>query len=328
MTMKAAWYELNGAAAEVLRVGDLPVDDPGPGEVRVRLHASGVNPSDVKSRAGTTRKLAFPRQIPDSDGAGVVDAVGPGGVGVAVGDRVWVYNGAFGRPHGTAAEFITLPAAQVAPLPPGLDFSQGACLGIPCMTAHRCLFADGPIQGQWVLVSGGSGVVGHYTVQMAKWAGARVIATAGSEEKQAHARRGGADHVLSYRDPDLVERVMEITGGQGVDRVIEVELANLEQDLALLKTYGTLVAYGMVVPDVKLPSILTLMVKNPVLRMVLVYTMPDEAKTEAVADIARWCGEGVPQFTIARTFSLEEVVASHEHVEEGSKTGQVILEIP
>lgn len=325
--MKAAWYEKNGAAADVLSVGEMAAQEPGPGELRVRLHASGVNPSDVKSRAGITRKLAFSRQIPDSDGAGMVDALGSGVTEFAMGERVWVYNGAFGRPHGTAAEFITLPTHQVAALPEGLDFVQGACLGIPAMTAHRCLFADGSIAGQWVLVSGGSGVVGHYAVQLAKWAGARVVATAGSPEKQAHARKAGADHVLGYGDTELVGRVLEITGGQGVDRVIEVELANLGQDLALLRSQGTVAVYGTAHPEVGFPPFPSLIVKNPVVRMVLVYTMPDEAKARAVADIARWCDTGAPQFAIARRFPLDDAVASHEYIEAGSKTGHVILDI-
>jgi NADPH2:quinone reductase len=305
--MKAAWYEKNGPAAEVLEVGEMPADEPGAEEVRVRLHASGVNPSDVKNRAGTTRKLAFPRQIPDSDGAGTVDTVGAGVTGFAAGDRVWVYNGAFGRPHGTAAEFVTLPAAQVAALPAGLDFAQGACLGIPAMTAHRCLC--------------------HYAVQLAKWGGAKVIATVSSPEKAEHARAGGADHVLDYRNDPLAERVGEITGGTGVERIVEVELGNLEQDLALIRNDGVIAFYGAARREIMLPPFTGLIARNPVLRMVLVYTMPDAAKAQAVADIARWCGEAGPQFAIAGRFPLEEVAAAHQYVEAGRKIGHVVLDI-
>jgi NADPH2:quinone reductase len=175
--MLAAWYERNGPAAEVLQVGNMEPAEPSPGEIRIRLHASGLNPSDVKSRAGTTRKIAHPRVVPNSDGAGVVEKVGPGVAGFAPGLRVWCFNGQWARAFGTSAQSITLPASQVARLPEGLDFAQGACLGIPVMTAHRCLFADGPISGQQVLVTGGAGVVGHYAIQLAKWAGAKVIAT-------------------------------------------------------------------------------------------------------------------------------------------------------
>ena len=325
--MKAAWYEKNGAAAEVLEVGEMAADEPGAGEVRVRLHASGVNPSDVKNRAGATRKLAFPRQIPDSDGAGTVDALGPGVTGFTAGDRVWVYNGAFGRPHGTAAEFIGLPAQQVAALPEALDFAQGACLGIPAMTAHRCLFADGSIAGQWVLVAGGSGVVGHYAVQLAKWGGARVIATVSSEEKADHARKGGAEHVLDYKNDPLPERVAEITGGEGVHRVVEVELGNVGQDLELIGPEGVIAIYGSAQREVTLPPLGPLIVKNPLLRPVLVYTMSAAAKAQAVADIARWCGEGQPQFAIAHRFGLDDVVAAQQVVEAGQKIGHVVLEL-
>ena len=325
--MKAAYYERNGPAADVLAIGEMPPGDPGPGEVRVRLHTSAINPSDVKNRAGLTRKLAFPRQIPDSDGAGTVDATGLDVTGLEPGQRVWVYNGAFARPHGTAAQFVTLPSAQVVPLPAGLDFHQGACLGIPCMTAHRCLFADGSIEGQWVLVSGGSGVVGHYTVQMAKWGGARVIATVSSPQKAEHARAGGADHVLDYKTDPLVEAVADLTGGQGVHRVVEVEISNFELDLALIRPGGVIAIYGAVPGKVNIPPFGLLITKNPLLRPVLVYTMSDEAKALAIADIATWCAEGKPQFAIARRFALDQVVAAHELVEAGQKIGHVVLDI-
>ncbi len=326
--MKAAWYERNGAAADVLTVGEMPADEPGQGEVRVRLYASGVNPSDVKNRAGITRKLVFPRQIPDSDGAGVVEAMGPGATGFSPGDKVWVYNGAFGRPHGTSAEFITLPSHQVAALPEGLDFAQGACLGIPGMTAHRCVFADGPVEGQWVLVAGGSGVVGHYAVQLAKWGGANVIATVSSPEKAEAAKAGGADHVLDYKKDPLAERVAEITGGKGVSRVVEVELTNLALDLGLIHNGGTVAIYGMAPGnELTIPAFGVLGAKNPIVRGVLVYTMPDAAKAQAVADLAKWCERGKPQFSIAGRFPLAETTAAHEYVEAGTKIGHVVLDI-
>ena len=326
--MKAAWYERNGDAADVLTVGEMAMDDPGEGEIRVRLHASGVNPSDVKNRSGISRKLAFPRQIPDSDGAGLVEALGPGVTQFAVGDRVWVYNGAFGRPHGTSAQFITLPSHQVAALPEGLDFAQGACLGIPAVTAHRCVFADGAVDGQWVLVAGGSGVVGHYAVQLAKWGGANVIATVSSQEKAEVARAGGADHVLDYKRDPLGERVAEITAGKGVDRIVEVELSNLEQDLQMIRSDGTVAIFGMAPGnELRIPSFAIIAGKNPIIRGVLVYTMSDAAKAQAVSDLAKWCAAGNPQFSIAARFPLDEVVAAHEYVEAGTKIGHVVLDI-
>lgn len=326
--MIAAWYEQNGDAADVLCVGEMANDEPGEGEVCVRLHASGVNPSDVKTRAGLTRKLAFPRQIPDSDGAGVVEAVGAGVREFAAGDRVWVYNGAFGRPHGTSAQYITLPGQQVAALPEGLDFAQGACLGIPGMTAHRCVYADGPVSGQWVLVAGGSGVVGHYAVQLAKWGGAKVIATVSSPEKAEVAKAGGADHVLDYKRDSLPERVAEITGGEGVERIVEVELTNLTQDLELIRDGGKIAVYGMAPGnELTIPAFGVLSARNPIIRGVLVYTMSAEAKAQAVAGLAKWCAGGNPQFSIARRFPLAEVVAAHQYVEAGTKIGHVLLDI-
>ena len=324
--MLAAWYEKNGPAAEVLRVGEMPPAEPGPGEVRIRLHASGLNPSDVKSRAGTTRKIAHARVIPNSDGAGVLDKVGPGVAGFAPGQRVWCFNGQWARAFGTSAQYVTLPASQAARLPEGLDFAQGACLGIPVMTAHRCLFADGPIAGRQVLVTGGAGVVGHYAIQLAKWAGATVIATVSSEAKAGHARKAGADHIVNYRTERVAERVKALGG---VDRVVDVDLgANLADSLAALRPNGVLAGYAsMGKPVLELPFYGHLAL-NVTLRVVLVYTMPDAAKAAAIADIERWASAGRPQFAIAKRFALKDAVAAHEFVERGEKIGHVVLEIP
>ena len=194
--MFAAWYEKNGAAPEVMKTGELPDPEPAPGEVRVRLYASAVNPSDVKARAGS-RPIRWPKLIPNSDGAGVIDRVGAG---------VTTHNGQWDRPFGTSAQMIALPAALAVPLPAALSWEQGACLGIPVMTAHRCLFADGPVSGKTVLVTGGAGVVAHFAIQLAKWAGAaRVLTTVSSEAKAAHARAAGADVVINYRSEDVAQ---------------------------------------------------------------------------------------------------------------------------
>jgi NADPH2:quinone reductase len=323
--MLTAWYERNGPAAEVLQLGNMEPAEPGPGEIRIRLHASGLNPSDVKSRAGTTRKIAHPRVVPNSDGAGVVEKVGPGVAGFRPGQRVWCFNGQWARAFGTSAQSITLPASQVARLPEGLDFAQGACLGIPVMTAHRCLFADGPISGQQVLVTGGAGVVGHYAVQLAKWAGAKVIATVSSDAKAEHARKAGADHIVNYRTERVAERVKALGG---VDRVVDVDLgANLADSLAVLRPNGVLAGYAsMGKPVLELPFYGHLAL-NVTVRVVLVYTMPDAAKAAAVADIERWAKAGRPQFAIARRFPLAEAVAAHEFVERGDKIGHVVLDI-
>ena len=217
--MYAAWYEKNGVAAEVMKTGELPDIEPAAGEVRVRLYASAVNPSDVKARGGS-RPIRWPKLIPNSDGAGVIDKVGAG-VYRKVGERVWVFNGQWDRPFGTSAQMITLPAALAVPLPDQVGFEQGACLGIPVMTAHRALFADGPIAGKTVLVTGGAGVVGHYAIQLAKWAGARVVTTVSSDAKAAHASAAGADIVINYRSEDVAARIKSASGG--VDRIVEVD---------------------------------------------------------------------------------------------------------
>src|SRR6266850_2542158 len=198
--MKAAWYERNGSAREVLKVGDMPDPKPGKGEVRVRMVVSGLNPSDVKRREGSRGQvIEFPRVIPNSDGAGVIDAVGPGASESWVGERVWVWNAQWGRAFGTCAEYCTLPEAQVRALPEGVGFDEGACLGIPAMTAHQALFSNGEVRGQTILVTGGAGAVGRYAIQMAKWGGAMVIATVSSPEKARVASEAGADLVIDYK---------------------------------------------------------------------------------------------------------------------------------
>lgn len=325
--MLAAWYERNGAAREVLRYGEQPDPLPGRGEVRVRLHASAVNPSDVKARGGS-RPVIPPRVIPNSDGAGEIDRAGPGVPKSRLRQRVWVYNGQWQRPSGTSAQYIVLPAAQAVPLPRKVSYADGACLGIPVMTAHRCLFSDGPIRGMTVLVTGGAGVVGHYAVQLARWAGARVIATVSSPEKAAHARKGGAHATIDYRREDVAARIAELTKGEGVDRVVDVELGvNLPAYEKVLRPAAVIATYAAAaVQDSVLPS--RLRQRNVTVRMVFVYTMPDAAKRQAIADIGRWLARGRPKFAIAARFPLSEIAAAHETVESGNKIGHVILDIP
>lgn len=326
--MLAGWYERNGAARDVLRVGEQPDPLPRRGEVRVRLRASGLNPSDVKARAGS-RPVVPPRVIPNSDGAGTIDRVGAGVSRRRVGQRVWVYNGQWQRASGTSAQYIVLPGAQAVALPKKLSYQQGACLGIPVMTAHRCLFADGPVRNRNVLVTGGAGVVGHYAVQLARWAGARVIATVSSADKAVHARKAGAHDVIDYRTEDLGARLHDLTGGTGLDRVVDVEFgANLHAYVKALRPDAVVSTYAsMKVPEPKLPFY-ELMRLNFTLRMVFVYTMPQAAKARALADIARWVSVGRPKFAIAARFPLQEIVAAHELVESGNKVGHVILDIP
>src|SRR5215467_7574049 len=199
MPMRAAYYDANGPAARVLHLGEVATPEPGPGEVRVRLAASGVNPSDVKSREGRTRKIAFPRVIPHSDGAGVIDKIGAGVPQTRLGERVWTWNGQWKRPFGTAAEYITLPQSQAAKLPDAISFEAGACLGIPALTAWHAVDIAGTAKGTTLLVAGGAGAVAHYAIQFAKARGATVITTVSSPEKAQVARTAGADHTIDYK---------------------------------------------------------------------------------------------------------------------------------
>src|SRR5690349_21753590 len=230
--MRAVWYDRQGPASDVLVCGELPTPEPGAYEVRVKLEAAGVNPSDTYRRRGPVPAMEYPRVITCSDGAGVVDRVGAMVAESWVGKRVWLYNGQRnGRWMGTAAEYIALNADLATALPDHVSFAEGATLGVPCMTAHYCVFVAGPVQGKTLLVTGAAGAVGHYAVQLAKWAGAMVIATVSSEAKAERARAGGADFVINYRSEDVAARVRALTGG--VDHVVDVDFGgNLAATLA------------------------------------------------------------------------------------------------
>jgi len=326
--MRAAWYTKQGAARDVLEVGELPDPGAGPGEVLVCVGASGVNPSDVKMRQGLRGPMPFPRVVPHSDGAGIVEAVGAGVDRSRVGERVWLWNGQWRRPLGTAAEKIALPAVQAVRLPTSTSFVEGACLGIPAMTAHRAVFSDGPVDGQTILVTGGAGAVGFYAIQLAKWGGATVITTVSSEEKAAHARGGGADHVVDYKKEDVAARVRELTAGRAADRIVEVDFGgNLAASRTALRQNGVIAAYAsMGNLEPALPAY-PLMAMNATLRFLIVYEMPDTAKAEACADIIRWLETGTARHAIARRFALDDIAAAHEEVETGKKIGQVIVSI-
>ncbi|MGH7307502.1 MAG: NADPH:quinone reductase [Candidatus Rokuibacteriota bacterium] len=325
--MRAAWYERNGPAAEVLKVGELPVPEPGPGEVRVRVIASGLNPTDVKSRAGS-RPMGHSRVVPHQDGAGVIDKVGPGVPASRVGERVWLYIVQWQRAWGTAAEYTVVPTRLAVTLPANTTFAEGACLGIPAVTAHRCLFADGPLGGQTVLVTGGAGAVGHYAVQLAKWAGARVIATVSSAEKARLATLAGADHTVNYRAGDTAAEILALTGGAGIDRIVDVDFgANLPVSVKVLKTNGTIATYAsMGEPEPKLPFY-ALMAKNATIRPVLLYTMPERAKDEAARDVARLVETGRLVHVIGARFPLERIVEAHQAQESGKVTGNIVVDV-
>ena len=327
--MKAVWFERFGGAADVLEIGDWPTPEPGPGEVLVALQTTGVNPSDVKKRAG-----AFPNLlddgpvIPHSDGAGIITEVGPGVPVSRVGERVFVYQAQYARQLGTAAECVAIDSARAPLLPENTAFEAGACIGIPIMTAHRCVFADGPVADQWILVTGGAGRVGHYAIQWAHRAGARVIATASNEADAAACREVGAEAVVNHREAEWGKAVLDLTGGQRIDRVIDVEFgANLPELLHCVRIGATIATYSStVVPEPALPF-RTMMFMDLTVRMVIVYAMPEEAKAQAVADTQAALTEGALQHRIAETLSFEQMAKAHEVIEEGSVRGCVVVTI-
>ena len=325
--MRAAWYERTGAAADVLQVGELPIPEPGPGEVRVRVVASGLNPTDVKARV-RAGSMPAPRVIPHQDGAGVIDKVGPGVPAARVGERVWVYIVQWQRAWGTAAEYTVVPGRLAVTLPGNTSCAEGACLGIPAVTAHRCLFADGPIAGQTVLVTGGAGAVGHYAVQLAKWAGARVIATVSSAEKSALAAAAGADHTVNYRTGEAAKEILALTSGAGVDRIVDVDFGgNLGVSVDVIKVNGVIASYAsMGEREPKLPFY-ALMAKNVTLRPVLIYTMPERAQDEGAADVRRLCEAGRLMHVVGARFPLERIVEAHEAQESGKVTGNIVVEV-
>ena len=326
--MKAVWYERTGAAPDVLTFGEMPTPEAGPGEVRVRLEASGVNPADVGRRAGSYRALEFPRVIPNSDGAGIVDQVGSGVTRFEVGQRVWLFNGQRnGRAFGTAAEYIALAENLVTPLPDDVSFAAGATLGIPCMTAWCSLFSDGTIAGQTVLVTGGAGAVGHYAVQLAKGGGAQVIATVSSAEKAEQARLAGADLVVNYRTEDVVARTMAFTSQRGVDRVVDVDFGgNLATTLKLMATNSTIAVYATNGNRSPVIPMRELMEKCIALRALVLFALPPVLLASAQADISKWLAAGKRIHNIAAQFPLSQTAQAHLAVEKGDKLGTVIVD--
>jgi NADPH2:quinone reductase len=319
--MKAALYRSTGKAADVLHVEEIPRPEPGPGEVLVRVYASGINPTDYKARSGAVPRPIDDFQIPHQDGAGVIEAVGPGVDPGRVGQRVWLYLAAAGRRWGTAAEWTVVPERQAVLLPDGASFELGASLGVPAMTAHYCLFSDGPVNGKTVLVAGGAGAVGHFAIELAKRGGARVITTVSSPEKAKLAEQAGADLMVNYRSPDAAEQV-EAFGP--VDRVIEVALgANLQLDLAVVGPHATIVTYAAAATDPVLPT-RACMTANVTLKFVLLYGVPMTALGQAAADITAALAAAEITGLPVRKFPLEEIAAAHEAAESGA-VGKLIV---
>jgi NADPH2:quinone reductase len=325
-TMRAAVYDRYGPAREVLRVAEIERPRPGAGEVRVRVAVSGVNPTDWRVRSGSQGSAPpFPYMVPNQDGAGVIDAVGDGVPPDLVGRRVWVWFAAKDRQHGSAAQWLCIPARQAVPLPDGVSLDLGASLGIPALTAHRCLFADGPLDGRTVLVAGGAGAVGHFAIELGRRAGARIIATVSSDEKAALARAAGADVVVNYRAGDTAAAV-RAAAPSGVDRIVEVApAANAALDVEVLAPHGVVCAYAAD-GDLSTP-VRPLMAHNLMLRFVLIYGVSDSDLDAAVAAVSDALAAGALTELPAHRFPLAEIAAAHEAVEAGA-VGKVLVDIP
>jgi NADPH2:quinone reductase len=330
--MKAAFYESRGAARDVLKIGERPTPTPGPGEVRVKIAVSAVNPSDIKARGTWMNMTAmpFPAVIPHQDGSGTIDQVGDGVDKGRIGERVWVYMAQRGRPFGTAAEYTVVPAQRAVKLPAKASFEDGACLGIPTMTAHYALFRDGPITGKTVLVQGGAGAVGFYAVQLAKWGKAKkVIATVSRDEQAVRAKDAGADVIVNYRQPDVVAKIREAAGGDAaVERIVEVNIgANILTDLAVLARNGIVSAYGSdsnMEPKLPFGGFLQ---KDATLQTLLIYEAPQSARDAAARDVNALIESGTLKHQTANRFSLDQIVAVHEAQESGKTVGKLLINI-
>ena len=324
--MKAAWYERQGSADDVLVLGEMADPQPGAGEVRIRVATSGINPGDLKKREDAFEYgMSFPRVIPHSDGAGVVDLVGDGVSAEWIDKRVWCYGAQTYRPFGTAAEYTVVPLDQVVMLPESVSFEQGACLGIPCITAYRAVHVGGEIKGKTALVQGGAGSVGLTAVRLAHQAGARVIATVRSEEDVETALRSGADECM-VSDETLVGRIRELAP-DGVDHIVEVALgANLAIDIAVLAQGGSIAVYATNIPKPELPA-WELVFLNARLYFVGSDDLPKNIKAEAAIAINQAFESGWPGFEIAATLPLNEIVQAHEMAEHPSRSGRIVLSV-
>ena len=327
--MQAAFYEHTGPASEVLHLAELPTPVPGPEEVRVKVSWSGVNPSDVKSRAGSRSKtLPFPLIVPHSDGAGVIDQVGLDVPSTRIGERVWVWNAAWLRPFGTAAQYVVLPSNQAVPLPKNVDLAVGACLGIPALTAYHAVTVDGGVAEKNILVAGGAGSVGHYAIQLAKLKGAKqVIATVSGPEKAALAHDAGADVVLNYKTDNLLSAIQDLTAGQGVDRIVEVDFAaNVDIDIAALRPNGEVIVYGSGASEIRVPFSPAIR-KGVRMNFFIVYDLPVDVRERAIADLSMLLEGNHLIHNIAARLPLAQIADAHDLVEKGRVNGNIILEV-
>ncbi len=327
--MRAAYYDSTGAAGDVLRVADLPTPAAGPGEVLVRIQASGINPSDVKKRLGRMpAPSAFPRVVPHSDGAGMIEAVGEGVDPNRLGQRVWLWNAQWQRAFGTAAEFCALAAGQAIPLPDHVTFFEGACLGIPAQTAWVAVMAGEPTAGKTVLVHGGAGAVGSLAVAVAVQSGAKVIATVSSPAKAEIARHAGADATIDYLTEDVGQALREFTAGQGVDHIVDVDFgANWQVNSEALAVKGSIAAYSAPSrPRFEL-DYYAFAAKAARLRFIQVYLLDPAERRRAIEGVTGLLERRVLPLRVARSFTLDQIVAAHEAQESGGIVGNIIIDI-
>lgn len=327
--MRAITYSKFGPAAEVLELAALSTPQPAAGEVLVRMVFSGVNPSDVKARAGGrpgVTKPPFAQIIPHSDGSGIIEAVGAGVDPARVGERVWLWNGQWQRAHGTCADYIALPSAQAMPLGE-VSFEAGASLGIPALTAAHTVLGGGPVDGKTLLVSGAGGSVGFMAVQLAKWAGARVVATASRGASAEQAQAAGADVVLDHSATDLAEQILTATSGNPIFRAVECELgANLDTLAEVMAPLGTIAAYGSALDMMPKLPFGPLLFKAITLDITLVYILPEAARAAAAEAVMQALSEGALTPRTARRFALEDAAKAHEAVEAGGRYGAVLVD--
>jgi len=327
--MKAAFYESYGSARDVLKIGDLSNPTPQPGEVLVRIHFSGINPSDCKRRQGLRDRPGYPLIIPHNDGAGIITDVGEGVDKERVGQRVWIWSGQRRRPFGTAAEYISIGSSNAVQLPDNVSLEQGACLGVPAMTAYASLFSDGELSGLRVLVTGGAGAVGHYAIQFAKLAGAsQVMTTVSGPEKAEHALKAHPDVIINYRIEDVVSRVLELTEQHGVDRISEVDFGiNHPTTVKIMANHASIGAYGSAGEEEPRISVLPFIFKDANIRFLQCSLMPMTLREQGTQTITQWCKENKLVHAVGRIYPLEDIESAHEAVEAGSVIGNVLLAI-
>jgi len=327
--MQAVWYNKFGSAENVLEVGEYQTPEPAQGEVKVRIHASGVNPSDTKKRLGANPALLNNGPvIPNSDGSGEIVALGEGVNNRNIGERVWIYNAQFGRQEGTSAQFVCIPSNQAVWMPDNASYETGAMMGIPAMTAHRCVCADGSVDGQILLVTGGAGRVGYYATQWAKYFGATVIATGSSSKSVEHCKQAGADFVVGHPSNKTAAEILKFTSGRKVDRIVDGDFGvNLPSVLDVLKTNGVIATYSSMTNMNPVIPFVRMMFMDITIRMVLVYAMPGEAKQQAIEDITDMLTGGNFDHRVAATFPLEQSAKAHNEIERGDNYGSVIITI-